>query len=1218
VSSSLYDSLVLGGVIELAGGPGGVPSTNPMCPGAVFALDPEAWDLGDPQPTQDFVATLSVDGERPFGTRTSDRVAQFSVFVKAPDFLTLAGARELLLKTIDAQQWTMVWTPRMTAAQITAGQLPLPVVYDCFRAKPSKKKWGGVTGFNNEPVDKIDVTFEALPYGRSDTQQQLAFASPIAALNAPAPPPVPVVLDAFTSINSTQFSQTSACVIGPFAGFWDPGVPPFSIADGAGSPLEYSNTFAAPLNLTGMTSLKLWAGLGSRYYFNHHPRGRTKIQLTYTLTDAAGISLSWTTLTGLLPVSDNPTAPAFSLIAARIPAATNGFDYSQVKSYSLAMVNRGPDLHLPFGEFRWTCITLDALTAYPSTTVAANPTVRGTIYDVHGVVGTHYAPVSVTAQSPPTAGSASVITATGAGNYTVPANTLYVAARAKGGGGPGATMTVAGAGGGGGGAEDAYEPQLPGSSTGVVIPYQVGTGGGPGTAGQATTFGPVPGQSLVVTAHGGQAAAANSAAGALGGDGSVNTGHYPGAAGHTASGGLGGGGGSSAGTAAPGNGPVGTTSQTFTSSSSFTIPSGAGQVTLDLTGASGGGAGGSFGSGGGGGECLRVTLTLPAGTYPFTIGAAGSAGSSGNSGGAGGSTHLTISGTTYTAHGGGGGDSSDFFGGGGGSGGSGSGEPGGDGGGGYPYSGGGGSSASPTSPGNDGDSYGNPGIAPTGGGNGGAGSGAHATSGSAGQAPGGGGGGAYQSGHSGGAGAAGQLKVSYSGSGAPTANGGVAPAGGGNGGAGGGSAGTTGSAGSQPGGGGGGGNSSGAAKAGGAGGDGELTITPYGFAAFSTLLLHRPGRDAPSQLSPLVPFGGTAPGSAEFPVPPITARTTSWGFEDGTTSSFTGIGAALTSSSAWANTGTKSLLATADGTHPGGLWGASSPAQPVAPGQFVTVTGVVKNPNGSTTLAHVKARLSWLGAGSSALSSTAGGESSISTGSTATVTVTGQAPAGAQSFTVDIIDGESSASTTTMGVDDLAYTLAPPAAFDGTYTMLIAFGSFNSPSSPRTLQVTVNQYEASGGTKWSVSTDTLTITPSTQVTNGLVDAGNLTLPYKALAKDNAAGYYTVQITDSNTSDTVDDLLILDNNGQTALISESGSGYTTYYIDEPDPRFDLGLHLGSQNGRPQAVSVTDAIPTLSGGPLTLEPGDNKLLAWSLAGAPALAISYFPRWFQERLE
>jgi hypothetical protein len=1228
--SQLYDSLVLGGVIELAGGPGGVPSTNPMCPGAVFGLDPNAWSLGDPMPTTDFTASLVTDGERPYGDRTSDRQPEISVFIKAPDYLTLAGARELLYKTIDARpvgQFTVVWTPRMTQAQIDAGQASLPVVYDCFRALPSKMAWGGPSGLNNEPVGKIDIKFEALPYGRSNTKTQLAFASPIASLNAPAPPPQPVVLDAFTSINSAQFSQTQTCQVGPFAAFWDPLIPPFSRPDGANCPLVYSNTFAAPLDLTGMTSLKLWVGLGSRYYFNHHPRGRTRVSLTYTLTDTSGRTLAWTTLTDNLPVSQNPTAPAMSLVAVRIPAPAGSFDITQVASYQLTMVNRGPDHLVSSGEFRWTCVTLDSLTAYPSTTVAAAavPSVRGIVYDVHGVPGTHYAPVSVTAQSPPTPGSATAITATGPGNYLVPAATLYVGATCFGAGGPGASMTIAGVGGGGPGGEVAGEPQLPGSSTGVTIPYNVGAGAGPGTAGQDTSFGPVPGQSLVVLGHGGQPAVANSPAGVPGAAGSLNTIRFPGGAGRTASGGLAGGGGSSAGTAAAGNTPTGTLSQTFQASGSITIPSGAGPVTMTLTGPGGGGAGGPYGAAGGGGEVVPVTLSLTAGTYPFTIGPAGTAGSSGNDGGDAGDTVITIGSTTYTAHGGDGGQSDDFFSNGGGDGGQGSpvagAQPGGDGGGGYPYSGGGGSSAAPGQPGNDGDNYGNPGIAPTGGGNGGAGSGSHATNGKAGQAPGGGGGGAAQGGHSGAAGGVGQIKFAYSGSGAPTSSGATAPPGGGNGGDGGAAA-SDGSAGSQPGGGGGGANSSGAAKNGGRSGDGKILVTPFGYAQFTTLLLHRPGLNAPSQLSPLINIGGVAPGSTEFPVPPIPARTQAWGFEDGTTSSFTGSGAAVSNSTSWANSGTHSLLITADGTNPGGQWGASSPAQPCTPGQLVAVTGTVKNPNGSGSLSAAELTITWLGAGSSALSTTTGSSTSIAAGGTAALTVSGQAPAGAVSFTVNVVNAATSLSGVLMGADDLGYSLAPPAEFDGTYTALLAFNNLDSPTVARTIQVTINQYETAGGTKWSTSTMPLTIAPSTSnppVKNGMINAGNITLPYKALAKDNATCVYTAQISDTNGADTVLDLILLDNNGQTVFLNiGSGSGYKTYYVDEPDPKFGLGLHLGSNNGRPQAISVIDAMDALSGGPLTLEPGDNKLLAWSLAGPPALGLEFFTRWFQERTE
>jgi hypothetical protein len=1080
MSASLFDSLMLGTEIELAGGPNGVPSLNPMCPGATFKLDPASWDLGDPQPTTDFTAALAVDGERPFGTRTSDRTHAITVFITAPDYLTLAGAEELLLSTLDAQPagyFPVTWTPRMTPAQIAAGQQPLPVVFDCFRAQPSKKKWGGPSGYNNEPVSQIVIQYEALPYGRSDVKKQLAFASPIASMNAPAPPPPPVLLDGFTTINSPQCSQSTVCVVGPTSCYWDPAVPPYSAPDGALCPLVYGPViFPAPLNMTGLTALKQWLGLGSRYYFNHQPRGRTRVVICYTLTDINGNTLSWTFRTGPLPVSQNPQAPAFSLVSVRIPQGNTVFDYAAVVSYELVMYNRGPSQLRPQGEMRWVCCTLDAVQAYPSTYIAAAGSSRGTLYQVNGIAGTHDAPVSVTAQSPPTAGTQTVLTATGPGAYTVPANTLYVGATATGGGGPGATMTAAGQGGGGGGGGLGGEPALPGSGAGVVIPYIVGAGGTPGaapTAGQASTFGPVPGGQLAVIGMGGLPAAGNTPAGGAGGPAGTNTVKWAGGAGRTATGGLGGGGGSSAGPGAAGNTPQGTASTTYAASGSWPCPAGVSAVTLLLWAAGGGGGAGSgfgFGAGGGGGEFIKVTVPTAGGTsYPFTVGTAGPGGTGGGNGGNGGNTSITIGGVTYVAYGGQGGPGGYYYaqGGGGGQGSPDGGEqPGGSGGGAYPYPGGGGSSAATGQPGNPGSNYGQGGVAPTGGGNGGNGSGYTAAAGGAGVVPGGGGGGSAESGHNGGAGGGGQITFIYSGPGAPTSAGAAAPAGGGAGGAGGATTGAAGTAGTQPGGGGGGGNSGGSAAAGGAGGAGSITVTPYGYAAFPTLLLHRPGLLAPVQLNPLIVLGGVAPGAAEYPVASLVA-----------------------------------------------------------------------------------------------------------------------------------------------GVN---------AQFNGTYTVLAVARSFSSPAVPRTLSLTVNQYEYAGGAKWPFTTTPVTVTPAGQVTNGFCNLGNITLPGKQLAADNTGAYFTAQLNDSNTADTWWDIILIDTNGQCILINEAGAGYLQYYLDEPDPRFDLGNLMGSQNGRPDAISITDAIQTVSGGPLTLQPGDNLLLAYSLSGAPALSIEYFPRWFHGRLE
>ena len=57
-------------------------------------------------------------------------------------------------------------------------------------------------------------------------------------------------------------------------------------------------------------------------------------------------------------------------------------------------------------------------------------------------------------------------------------------------------------------------------------------------------------------------------------------------------------------------------------------------------------------------------------------------------------------------------------------------------------------------------------------------------------------------------------------------------------------------------------------------------------------------------------------------------------------------------------------------------------------------------------------------------------------------------------------------------------------------------------------------------------------------------------------------------------------------------------------------------LGSQGGRPEAISVSD-VALLSGGPLVLDPGFNILLAYAVEGAPWVAVSYWPSFYLDRL-
>jgi hypothetical protein len=206
------------------------------------------------------------------------------------------------------------------------------------------------------------------------------------------------------------------------------------------------------------------------------------------------------------------------------------------------------------------------------------------------------------------------------------------------------------------------------------------------------------------------------------------------------------------------------------------------------------------------------------------------------------------------------------------------------------------------------------------------------------------------------------------------------------------------------------------------------------------------------------------------------------------------------------------------------------------------------------------------------------------------------------------------------------YTMPQPvtgvnADFGGTYTIYLVNSSWSgvgSSSTTRTITVTVTQYEYAGGPGYSVSTLPVIVAPN-QVSNGIVTAGVLTLPVKAVAPDNVGGYYTVSVTDSQTSDRWLDCVFLDTQGQTVVVNEPTSGYLSYYIDAPDPNVSLGRIMGSQGGRPNAISVMDNTPYISGGPLFVEPadGDNQLFCYCADGtAPNVSLSYFSCYFFDR--
>ena len=664
--------MILAGAIELLGQDGGVASAIPSCAGAIFRLG-GGYDGGTPQPVVDILGQMALDGERPFGRRTSNRTVKLPVVIEVPASAfaadprkTLAAAREALLSAVDQQVWTLTWTR-------DGGS---PFVLDCFRAQPAVVTYELAEDISL--VSEIELSFQALPYGRSDTQIQVAFPLPVPGTSPPPPPP-PVVLDAFSSITGAQWNRSSQCIVGPFTAYWDPGGPPAFRPDGEGLPLVYGPvTLPAPVNLTGLTALSLWAGVGARpdFYCNLEWRGRTRCYVAFTLTDVSGHTLTFQSARRV-PVSGNVFSPAWTYVTAAIPQGDPSFDYTRAAVYSITITNRDREL-------RWVHAYLDALTAQPPSFAASPVNNRGTVYRLAGIQGTSHAPVSLTFQQPPTAGSPSTLS--GTGTYTVPPGTVTLKVEATGGGGAGASMTTAGVGGGGGAAEYTREDALP-VAPGQLIPFQCGIAGTPGATpvnGGNTTCGGGAGHTAG-GAHGGQSAGQNSAAGAPGGDGSANSVHFPGGRGRTASGSVGGGGGSSAGPSGPGGTPVGTSATAFTAAGAgtWTCPPGVTSVLAECWGPGGGGAAASSsyyaaGAGGGGEYAAQTVPVTPGHVYSYTVGAAGAGGvasGGGNPGSAAGNSVFTgDSGQVVTAYGGQGGGVNTYRGGGpGGDGGTGSG-----------------------------------------------------------------------------------------------------------------------------------------------------------------------------------------------------------------------------------------------------------------------------------------------------------------------------------------------------------------------------------------------------------------------------------------------------------------------------------------------------------------------------------------------------------------
>ena len=199
------------------------------------------------------------------------------------------------------------------------------------------------------------------------------------------------------------------------------------------------------------------------------------------------------------------------------------------------------------------------------------------------------------------------------------------------------------------------------------------------------------------------------------------------------------------------------------------------------------------------------------------------------------------------------------------------------------------------------------------------------------------------------------------------------------------------------------------------------------------------------------------------------------------------------------------------------------------------------------------------------------------------------------------------------------------ARFAGTYTIVAVAWAWASPTLARNITITVYEYEQPGGAVYSSSV-TAAVTPNTlPAVSGLnagygpfVVVGELTLPIQDLPQDNLNAYFTVSVTSGQTGDAFQDILFLDTMGSTVMIA-SPTAYPNYYLDEPGSDRDIGLIMGSQFDRPDAISILDRA-MVTGGPLSIDPNasNSALLCYAGEGPPQVQMSYFPRWWLDRYQ
>lgn len=227
----------------------------------------------------------------------------------------------------------------------------------------------------------------------------------------------------------------------------------------------------------------------------------------------------------------------------------------------------------------------------------------------------------------------------------------------------------------------------------------------------------------------------------------------------------------------------------------------------------------------------------------------------------------------------------------------------------------------------------------------------------------------------------------------------------------------------------------------------------------------------------------------------------------------------------------------------------------------------------------------------------------IGTGTTVTVPLTFtdlylHSPPAGQDPDVAIWLGLSGGGTVTVPAVNMNY--------DGTYTPVVLFSA--SATASRVLTLTVTQKIGAITVATSVQTMTVVGAQST------LALPNLTLPLVKVPAENNNGSLIIAVTSSNGTDAFSDIGLADTQGQTLIATGLAAGNDGIWVDQPDPLVNVGDVYQSATDRTGAFSAMSALDAYTG-PILFEPGNNKLVAASTAGAPTVAVTYPPSWLDE---